>query len=346
MKKVLLSCFLLLGFVAAHGQAYSPLTSPITASGGTLQISNLYGGYNVSFEEIPSGSPATVSVVVQGCMRGGSCDTAADTNTSTAAAIRFVTFTKAYNYFLVTASWTGGTNATIQVNPLITTARNGSSTGGAVASVFGRTGVVVAAASDYNFSQIAGTLSSTQTNRNMPEFMKGICQGCSLGGTAGVSIPGNFAATTGPTPYGLPGSSTVAGYGVPQFKNVGVFATGDSITYGPFIVPSSYTTNGNIVLHFTIADHVATTGTVTIGCSYADVTSPAVTQPTLFAAGYNTGAVTVSGTIDNSVNASCTLTPNVSASPAVTAGDWIWFSVWYSARSASATPYLTAYWSY
>lgn len=112
------SLLLLLLSTFACAQVYAPAEPAITNSGGTLTIPNMYGAMNVSFEEIPSGSPSTVSVTIQGCMKGGTCDSAFDTNNSTSASIRSVTPTaKVYNYFLVTASWTGGTNASIQVNP-------------------------------------------------------------------------------------------------------------------------------------------------------------------------------------------------------------------------------------
>lgn len=175
MKKLLLALALLVSF--GHAQTNSS-TVVITASGGTKTIVNSVGGLIANFEEIPSGSPATVSVTVQGCMRGGTCDAAADTNTSTSAANRGVTFTKAYNYFLITASWTGGTNPTITVNYLVTTAQNGGGGGGgAVSSVFGRVGAVSANANDYNFNQLAGNIAVTQmnsgTNADVNHFWRG-----------------------------------------------------------------------------------------------------------------------------------------------------------------------------
>ena len=93
----------------------------ITASGGTVDFPNPDGAVHASFEELQTtgaDAPATVSITVAGGMRGGTFDTASDTNTSVAAgAIKYVTFAKVYGVFRVTASWTGGTaNTRVSVN--------------------------------------------------------------------------------------------------------------------------------------------------------------------------------------------------------------------------------------
>lgn len=114
MKKTLLCAVVIL--YAALGCWGQSVANTINTSGGTATVTNINGFTAATFEELPSGSPATVSVTVQGCMRGQTCDAAADTNTSTSAALRPVSFSKVYDYFLVTASWTGGTSAAIAVN--------------------------------------------------------------------------------------------------------------------------------------------------------------------------------------------------------------------------------------
>lgn len=146
MKKVfgLLSAFLLWSAVGwAQVQNYP--TGTISVSGGTavncmsaaptagscVNIPNTYGAYGISVEEVPNGSPSGVSVTIQGCMRGGTCDSAADTNSSTSAAIRGITFTKVYDLFIIVAgTLSGGTNPTITINPKLSTA-NSHVTGGA-----------------------------------------------------------------------------------------------------------------------------------------------------------------------------------------------------------------------
>jgi hypothetical protein len=135
-----LTRFLLLLAILTGASAFGQVTascnngpcSPITTSGGTLVVPNLYGGMSAAFEEIVSGTPASVSITVQGCMRGGTCDSAMDTNTLVGSAIRSVVpVAKPYGYFLVTATWSGGTNPTVQINPVITSAKVGGGGNGA-----------------------------------------------------------------------------------------------------------------------------------------------------------------------------------------------------------------------
>ena len=97
--------------------AGSGVAGTTSVSGTALpNVANAGGVLHASFEEIPTGSPATVSVTVVGCMRGGTCDAASNTNTTATATIVYVTFAKAYDYFVVTPSWTGGTAVTYTVN--------------------------------------------------------------------------------------------------------------------------------------------------------------------------------------------------------------------------------------
>ncbi len=85
-------------------------TGVIADSGGTVQIPNDDPGMSfLATEQLFVGTaPSTCSITVAGVMRGGTADTAADTNTQVAASVRAVAFAKVYDYFKVTASWTGG----------------------------------------------------------------------------------------------------------------------------------------------------------------------------------------------------------------------------------------------
>ena len=116
--KIRLIIVLALMSTLALAQAYAPTYAPL-ANAATLNVPNLYGATTTSWEEIPNGSPTGVSVTIAGCMRGGTCDAAQDTNTSTSAAIRGVTFTKVYGYFHIAVTLTGGTAPTITINPLL-----------------------------------------------------------------------------------------------------------------------------------------------------------------------------------------------------------------------------------
>lgn len=101
------------------GQPGSPIPAVITTTGTVVDVPNLYGALNTSWEEIPSSAPATASITIQGCMPGGTCDTAADTNTATVAKIQGVILTKYYSHFKVTFNWTGGTNVSYTFYPYL-----------------------------------------------------------------------------------------------------------------------------------------------------------------------------------------------------------------------------------
>jgi hypothetical protein len=159
MKHLRLAVALMLLSLTAPLQAQNrlPLTQTITVSGTSQPFPNSNGSMQVSFEEKIAGAPSTISIVIQGCKLGNTCDTL-DTYTTVANAIRppSSSLTKVYDSFVVTASWTGGSNVVVTINATLTTASAGNgSSGGAVSSVFTRTGDVVAAAGDYNLSQIS-----------------------------------------------------------------------------------------------------------------------------------------------------------------------------------------------
>jgi hypothetical protein len=124
-------------FLAMAGQAQitpGPSTQSTAVSGTTLTFGNALlglGGLSATFEEKISGAPATVSIVIQGCMRGTTCDTL-ETYTTVANANRAPTISKIYDYFTVTPSWTGGTSPSVLVN--YSYSQTGSAGGAAGAS--------------------------------------------------------------------------------------------------------------------------------------------------------------------------------------------------------------------
>lgn len=143
---------------------------------------------------------------------------------------------------------------------------------------------------------------SANRNINIP---LGLAQG------VGTSCAGS--STTAITCILLAGSSTVPQRGLPEFTVAGAIGTGTNITYET-ILPSNYTTNGNITLNGSFyCSTTAVTGTVTWFGYWADVTPPGVNQPT-FSASTSSGAVTVSGTQHNTVTFSVAFT-SVTASP-------------------------------
>jgi hypothetical protein len=105
-------------FIVCKAEAQSQSQSiTVSGSAGAITVSNPNNYTAASFEEIPiTGSPASASITVQGCNRGGTCDSAADTNTGLTAAIRGISFTKVYDYFKITATWSGGTASGYTIN--------------------------------------------------------------------------------------------------------------------------------------------------------------------------------------------------------------------------------------
>lgn len=87
----------------------------ISTSGNSITFINGIGALNEVFEFIVSGSPTTLTITTQGCMRSGTCDTL-DTYLQTSSANRKVT--GLYDNFKVTASWTGGSSPTVKANYL------------------------------------------------------------------------------------------------------------------------------------------------------------------------------------------------------------------------------------
>lgn len=135
---------LLTGLVCAqivNGKGTREDDSRITAiSGADLTFQDALGTQSNSWEILIAGAPATMSIVVQGCMRGNTCTTLT-TNTSTTSST--ITTSGLYNYYKFTPTWSGGTNPTVTVNRTGTAAKNFGPGGGTVAGIaFPSTGTV------------------------------------------------------------------------------------------------------------------------------------------------------------------------------------------------------------
>lgn len=119
MKSLL--TFLLLT-AAAFGQVGNAITDTVTIS-ISASVATFTGGRYVSnrFEYVISGGPGSMSIVLQGCMRGGTCTTL---NTSTLTTSNTVSWVDTYDSYTVTPTFTGGTNVQVIINRLGTTARN------------------------------------------------------------------------------------------------------------------------------------------------------------------------------------------------------------------------------
>jgi hypothetical protein len=125
---------------APYRNKYGPLVQ-----GNTVNIPNIAGSQATSFEYVFTGGPASVSITIQGCMRGqdgqpgqvGTCDAAADTYVGTTNSIRNPSFTKVYDTFLITiGTLSAGSSVVINSTIVVSKAGTGSSgSGGGVSTV-------------------------------------------------------------------------------------------------------------------------------------------------------------------------------------------------------------------
>lgn len=154
----LLATLLLLA-TALTAQVYNTNQTAYT-SGTALSVPNQAGSTVIVVHEVVQGSPSTTTVVVQGCTVANSC-TQIDSYVffGNGYVNRTLVATTSYDHYTITPTWSGGTQPSVTVSTTIT---KSASSGGAVSSVFGRTGIVTATTGDYSFSQISGTASSAQ----------------------------------------------------------------------------------------------------------------------------------------------------------------------------------------
>lgn len=144
MRNTTLTILLLLAWLGVSLGQNNPIweNQTITTSGTSWTLRNSNGAMSLSIAEQFTGTPSTVSIVIQGCSQGVSgssttpvCETI-DTYTTVTDAIRSPTLSKPYYQFIITASWTGGSSPTVVFHSTATIARNGSGGGsGSVTSI-------------------------------------------------------------------------------------------------------------------------------------------------------------------------------------------------------------------
>ena len=232
---------------ASGGTASTCYPTNSAGAGKCVVISNFNGAYGATFEEVPAGSPASLSVTIYGCMRGGTCSASVDTNSSTSAAIRPVTFTTPYDVFVIVAgTLSGGTNPTVTINLKASTANNhtgggggsftagldlsGSSTAQQVVGIEGQalpaltSGYLNWSGSVWQFSPGAGPALGTAgqlpimnagATAYVPETLSGDCTLVSSGAvtctkTGGTAF-GTFATQNYATPPAIGGTTPAAG---------------------------------------------------------------------------------------------------------------------------------------
>jgi hypothetical protein len=179
---LLLVLLAILALWATHANAQGAYnmdrdSGKIITSGGTWTHTNRIGSLNITFELLINGSPTSSTITIQGCGRGNqsaygssnglnglaavsaTCDTL-DTFTANINANRKIT--GLYDYFLVTATWSGGASQSVQVNTLETSASSPlSANDPCQSSAVAKQSVTVniSAAGTTQFVGISGTLS-------------------------------------------------------------------------------------------------------------------------------------------------------------------------------------------
>ena len=96
----------------------------LAVSGNTLTFPDTVGTQSNTFEVKVTGGPATLTVTVNGCMRGGTCQVLA-TSTSTSNS-NLTTAGGPYDNYQLTGTWTGGSSPTLVVNRTGSSARKQS----------------------------------------------------------------------------------------------------------------------------------------------------------------------------------------------------------------------------
>ena len=118
---------LLLTAVAFGQAAYNKdvQKAVISTSGQSVIFQNGIAALNMTMEYVVAGNPATATVAAKGCMRQGDCDSL-DIWTMVALPTVNRKITGLYDYFLITGTWTGGTNPSISVYYLASSASSPS----------------------------------------------------------------------------------------------------------------------------------------------------------------------------------------------------------------------------
>lgn len=218
MKRVIFLLALLSG--ASSALAERVVDTAVLASGGTYTHINIKGEMTFSVEYVISGSPATASITVQGCQRGGTC-TLLDAKATTASEVRG--FSGLYDQYLISATFTGGSSPAVAVNwtgvttPLARTPKGltvvSTPAGGSAATAS------IAAATDgsHHVADMFCFSAAATTAPSLTAFTINLRDGATGAGTVLVSLKGAFSATTGTIlapfcagPFQLPGSANTA----------------------------------------------------------------------------------------------------------------------------------------
>jgi hypothetical protein len=263
LLRLLLPILLLSSFLAA--QSFPP-SQVIANSGGTATFYNTQGQPAMvgSFEEQIAGAPATVSIVIQGCGTNGTCVTL-ETNTSTTAAqIRTPTISTAYHHFIVTASWTGGTNVSVTVTAILTTAVNGNGVGGGLGDP-GSNGII---------KRTALNTTSVSAFGDVTALWSGTCDSSTwLNGAGACTTPSGSGTVTVVGAGSLASTALVTGGGAQALQTPS--ATSTLSASGNMSLPGTLAVTGHDTFEGVTSTGATGTGNLVFG------TSPTLVTPAL-----------------------------------------------------------------
>lgn len=224
MKKPMLAVAVVCLMLAPLYAQVTPHRQNLTGgtSGVVLTATNPRGSAAQSFEYVITGSPATASIVLKGCMSSGTCDTI-ETSTATTSSNRSFNFN--YDYFTITPTFTGGSTPTLAVNTLFSeagTPQRGDIKGINVHGSTGGFSCVVTVSTATTIQAFGGSCAAPGAGLSL--YITDISLSASAAGIAADAFPtikygtGGTCGTATGIAYGVLSAAAVAGF-------VGNFAT-------------------------------------------------------------------------------------------------------------------------
>lgn len=218
MKRIALAFALVLTAISfALGQSVNNKgtkeqdTQSTSVSGTVLRFNDTLGTQTNSFEMVPTGGPATVTVTIDGCMRGGKCNTSIGSTSSTTSTIINLTMTNGpYDFYNVNVAFTGGTNPTFTFNRTGTAARSSGAAAGvssvavtAPVTTSGATGAITLGCATCTVTVASGTAAlatSSITNATCATVVTAVATGGASTDNVMADFNGDPSGVTGYNP--------------------------------------------------------------------------------------------------------------------------------------------------
>lgn len=193
-------------------------SATIAASGKTFVHQNGVAELNINVEYVIAGSPTITAIILQGCMRGGTCSTL---STYTGSSNTVIAVSSAlFDNYVVTPTWTGGSSPTVTINWLGTANSSGNPAGSLdpCAATTRSVAVINTTAS----AQLIAGAAGKQTYVCWIQFsLSAVADNVSLvegtGSTCGTGTAGMAGGATAATGWNLLANASVTGGGYTSF---------------------------------------------------------------------------------------------------------------------------------